>query len=130
MAGSAPSTSNWEAKEMTDLIGRNGRLTVTGEVVIHGSLTTVTLVPHRPQGINPAIFLLDLKVTREPGIDSHIVRTENLSYERKSSGHSYKEVDILFDGKIIKRIKVSHPKTLTAPAKGKSAKKKAGKKAA
>jgi hypothetical protein len=130
MAGSAPSTRNWKATEMTDLIGRNGRLTVTGEVSIHGVLTTVKLVPHTPQGINPAIFLLDLKVTRKSGIDSHIVRWVDLSYQRKSSGSSYKEVDILFDGTIVKRIKVSHPRTLAARSKGKPAKKKSRKKAA
>ena len=127
MAGTAPQTRNWHATEMTDLVGRNGKLTVTGDVLIIGTGTTARLVEHTPQGINKTIFLLDLDVTTTSGPQGDIARWETLNYERKSSGHQYKEVDILFDGQIMERITVEHPVTLAARSVKKPAKKSAKK---
>ena len=40
MAGNAPNSRNWKAVEMPDVIDRNYKLTVTGEVEIIGTGTT------------------------------------------------------------------------------------------
>jgi hypothetical protein len=130
MADEAPDTRDWKALEMTDLIGRNGRIAVTGEVAFSGTGTTDSLVLHEPQGTNPTILLLDLKVTNSGGIQGHIAGWHTVSYEQKTSGHQYQEVDILYDGKIIERIKVEHPLTVAAAAARKPAKKKPAKKKA
>jgi len=57
------------------------------------------------------------------GIGAPIVYYKHTQYTKVTSGHQYDEVDILFNGKIIKRIKVGHPKSLKAAAKKKRAKK-------
>ncbi|HMK69501.1 MAG TPA: hypothetical protein VK442_00870 [Xanthobacteraceae bacterium] len=134
MAGNAPNTRNWKAVEMPDFIGRNYKLTVTGEVEIIGTGTTAKLVAHQPQGFNPAILLLDLDIHSPGGIQGQIARFVKVSYQEPTSGHQFTQVDILFEGAIIARVAVEHPKTVAAPraapaAKKKPAKKKAAKKA-
>ena len=134
MTGNAPNTRNWKAIEMPDFVGRIYKLTVTGEVEIIGTGTTAKLTKHHPQGFNPAILLLDLDIHSPGGIQGQIARFVKVTYEEKTSGNQYTEVDILFDGEIIARVKVEHPKTATSsraatPAKKKPGKKKVGKKA-
>jgi len=126
----APNTRNWKAVEMPDFIGRNYKLTVTGEVEIIGTGTTAKLAKHHPQGFNPAILLLDLDIHSPGGIQGQIARFVKVSYQEQTSGHQYTQVDILFEGAISARIDVQHPKTAAAPAaKKKPPKKKAAKKA-
>jgi hypothetical protein len=132
MSGNAPNTRNWKAKEMPDFVGRNYRLTVSGEVEIVGTGTTAKLTKHQPQGINPAILLLDLDINSPGGIQGQIARFVKVTYEEKTSGNQYTEVDILFEGNIIARLKVDHPKTAAKkkPAKKTAEKKKPAKKKA
>jgi hypothetical protein len=127
MAGNAPDTRNWVANEMPDLIGRKYKLTVSGEVLLAETGTTAKLAEHHPQGFNPRVLLLDLLVSTSGGVQGHIVRWVNARYEQPTSGDQYDEVDILFDGEIIERVKVGHPKTASAGAK-KAGKKRAAKK--
>ena len=123
MAG-APNTRNWNANELPDLVGRRYRLIVTGDVQVTATNLTPKLSTHVPQGFNPRILLLDLTIVSSGGFGGQIVFYKSVQYMRATSGHQYDEVDILFRGKIIKRIKVGHPKTLRAAAKKKSARKK------
>jgi hypothetical protein len=125
----APHTRNWKARELTNKVGRDGRLTVTGEVMLIGTGTTAKLVLHVPQGINPAILLLDLDITSTGGIQGQIARWVKVSYEQKTSGRQYNEVDIFSGGEIIARIKVDHPLTAKNKPAKKSAKKPAKKSA-
>jgi hypothetical protein len=121
----APHTRNWKAMELTNKVGRDGRLTVTGEAMLIGTGTTAKLVLHVPQGINPAILLLDLDITSTGGIQGQIARWVKVRYEQKTSGRQYTEVDILSGGDSIAQVKVEHPLT----AKKKPAKKPAKKSA-
>jgi hypothetical protein len=123
----APHTRNWKAMELTNKVGRDGRLTVTGEVMLIGTGTTAKLVLHVPQGINPAILLLDLDITSTGGIQGQIARWVKVSYEQKTSGRQYNEVDILSGGDIIAQVKVEHPLTAKKKPAKKSAKKSAKK---
>ena len=61
----------------------------------------VTLKRHVPQGINPAILLLDKTVTRPHGIEPQHVTTVEAKFEFKTRVH-YTAVQILPDGVQIK----------------------------
>jgi hypothetical protein len=60
-------------------------------------------------------LLLDLVVHRPGGIQGHIAWFETLTFKKKSSGSEYDEVDILYGGEIVQRVKVEHPLTFAAP---------------
>ena len=123
MAGAAPNTRNWKADEKPDFVGRNYHLTVTGEVEVSATNLMPKLDEHTPQGINPRILLLDLTIVSTGGLGGPIMIYKPARYARPTTGNQYDEADILFEGKVIERIAVGHPKTVAkAPAK-KSAKK-------
>jgi hypothetical protein len=122
MAG-IPNTRNWKANEIPDFTGHRYLLVVTGDVQVTATNQTPKLSVHVPQGFNPRIFLLDLKIVSSGGISAPLVYYKHVQFTKVTSGHQYDEVDILFNGKIIKRIKVGHPKSLKAAAKKKRAKK-------
>ena len=124
MAGSVV-TRDWEALEMTDMIGQHGQITVTGEVELTETGTTAELREHTPSGLNPKILLLDLVIHRQGGIQGHIAWFEKLTFKMKSSGNAYDEVDILYGGEIVQRVKVEHPLTFAAPPAKKPPAKKA-----
>jgi hypothetical protein len=126
MAGAAPNTRNWTANELPDLVGRNYHIDVNGDVEVTATNMMPVLRMRTPQGFNPRILLLDLEIVSEGGFGGQIMMWKEARFTRPTSGMQYDEADILFDGQIIKRIKVEHPKTV-APAK-KAAKKKAAKK--
>jgi hypothetical protein len=118
MAG-APNTRNWKANEIPDFIGRIYRLVVTGDVEVTSTNLEPRLSVHSPQGINPRILLLDLKIVSAGGFGGQIVFYKHVMFQKVTSGNSFSEVDILFGGKIIQRIKVGHPKSLRAAARKK-----------
>jgi hypothetical protein len=122
-------TRDWEALEMTDMIGQHGQITVTGEVELSETGTTAELREHTPQGTNPKILLLDLVIHRQGGIHGHIAWFEKLTFKKKSSGSEYDEVDIQYGGEIVQRVKVEHPLTFTAPPPAPAEKKAPAKKA-
>ena len=139
-------TRDWEALEMTDMIGQHGHITVTGEVELTETGTTAELKERTPQGINPKILLLELVVHRQGGIHGHIAWFEKVTFKKNSSGHAYDEVEVFHGDTVVQRAKVEHPLTFAAPqmpapaakeapakkkpAKAAAAKKKAAKKAA
>lgn len=127
----APRTRNWKANELPDFAGGRYHIEVSGEV----ETTATNLVPklsyHAPQGFNPRILMLDLTIEKHGDVGGQVVMFRPVSLRRPSRGDDYDEVDILFDGAIIERIKVGHPKTVVKKkkAKKKVAKKKVSKKA-
>lgn len=114
MAG-APKTRNWTANEIPDFAGRRYLLVVNGEVQVTNTNQTPKLKEQVPQGFNPRIELLDLSIVSK-GIGAPLVFYKSVHFTKRTSGHQYDEVDILFDGKVIQRIKVGHPKSLRAAA--------------
>ncbi len=115
MAG-APSTRNWKANEIPDLLGRTYRLVVTGDVQVTATNLTPVLSVYTPQGINPRILLLDLKIVSSGGFGGQIVFYKHVMFTKRTSGNQYSEVDILFGRKVIQRIRVGHPKSLAKRA--------------
>jgi hypothetical protein len=115
MAG-APNTKNWKANELPDFIGRKYQIHVSGDVQVTATNRTPKLSYHTPQGINPRILLLDLRIVKTGAIGGHIVFYKSVQFTKATTGDQYDEVDILYRGKIIQRIKVGHPKTLAARA--------------
>ena len=77
---------------------------------VHGQCTFPTpgfkvhLKKKEPQGINPAILLLEKVVTQPTGIEPQHVVTVPVTFEEHTKTH-YHEVEILPDGT---RIKVKH----------------------
>jgi hypothetical protein len=118
MAG-APNTRNWQANEMPDLLGRTYRLFVSGQVQVTATNRVPKLSVHKPQGINPRILLLDLKIVSSGGFGGQIVFYRGVEFIKATSGNQYNEVDILYRGRIIKRIRVGHPKSVRARARRK-----------
>jgi hypothetical protein len=82
------------------------RLRVTGKCVFPKPGFRVTLKHHVPQGINPAILLLDRVVTLPvdplPGGETAV----SVFYEEQTS-HHYKEVEIIPDNVTLKVEEVS-----------------------
>jgi hypothetical protein len=66
----------------------------------------------KPQGPNPRILLLDLKIesTGKPGQQTPEMRKIE-QYRKPTNGHAYDEVEIFYEGQQIARMKVDHPKT-------------------
>jgi len=78
-----------------------GELKVKGQITFPTTGYTVQLKKAAPQGINPAILLLDKVVTAPTGIVADHVVNAAVSYEEKTTVQ-YKEVQILPDGINIK----------------------------
>lgn len=78
-----------------------GQLKVTGVVTFPTTGYSVQLKKAEPQGINPAVLLLDKVVTGPNGIVAHHVVNMPVSFEETTTVH-YKEVQILPDGINIK----------------------------
>ena len=124
MAGSV-FTRDWEAFEIADMIAQHGQITVTGEVELTDTGSTAELKEHTPPSTNPKILLLDLVIHRQGGIQGHIDWFDKLTFKKKLSGDAYDEVDILYGGEIVQRVKVEHPLTFAAPPAKKPLAKKA-----
>lgn len=116
-------TRDWEALQMADTIAQHGQITVTGEVELTDTGTTAELKEHTPPGTDPKILLLDLVIHRHGGVQGHVAWFETLTFKMKSSGDNYDEVAILYGGEIVRRVKVEHPLTFTAPRAAPSASK-------
>ena len=73
------------------------RLSVTGVCTFPTPGFKVTLKRHVPQGINPAILLLDKTVKRPSGIEPQIVTQVAVKFEARTNTR-YTTVSILPDG--------------------------------
>ena len=115
----APNTRNWKANEIPDFAGRTYRLVVTGDVQVTATNQTPELSEHRPQGFNRRIEMLDLAIVNSGGFGGQIVFYKHVMFTKRTSGDQYSEVDIRFGGRIIRRIRVGHPKSTGRAAKKK-----------
>jgi len=94
----AHKTRDWKAVESSDLIGSEHKLTVTGQFEAHGTNQEACLTLAVPQGINPAILILDMDVSSS-GIGGQIVFWKDVEpFTKAISSHQYEEVTIRHDG--------------------------------
>ena len=128
----APSTRNWTANELPDFAGGHYHVEVKGEVQTSATNYMPKLSYRNPQGINPRILMLDLTIEKTAEFGGQVVMFHKADYSRPTTGNEYDEADILFEGQVIERITVGHPKTVAKPgvkpAATPAAKKKAKKK--
>lgn len=108
----APNTRNWKANELPDFAGRNYKIHVSGDVEVTATNQTPKLSYRVPQGFNPRILMLNLRIVKSGDFGGQIVFYKSVQYMKATSGDQYDTVDILYRGKSIQRIKVGHPKTL------------------
>jgi hypothetical protein len=87
---------NFSAREETDLVGKNRKLTVTGEVQTFKSNEKITLVEAVPQGTNPKILLLDVKVDSY-GAGNEVLGWQPAEFVKSISEGQYSEVTIKTD---------------------------------
>jgi hypothetical protein len=111
----APYTANWSAEEGPGPAGGH-HIEVTGEVETRESNLLPKLRSHAPQGVNPRVLLLDLTIEPEGGLGGPVVLLHKAEYRQASSGRAYDEVAVLFEGEVIARIAVGHPKPVAKPA--------------
>jgi hypothetical protein len=94
----AHNTRNWAAAESTDLIGSAYKLEVTGQFEARSTSEEAVLTEAAPQGINPAILILDMKVL-STGIGGQIVYWKDVApFTRAISARQYADVTIRHDG--------------------------------
>lgn len=77
------------------------RLYVTGEVQVSNPGIYTVLSKKEPQGINPAILLLDLHLVQKPGIWPQIISWDAARYDEVIRGAPYIEVSIFCGGDVI-----------------------------
>jgi hypothetical protein len=102
MPGSAPATSNWKAVEDRQPPGVT--LRVTGTVTTSNSNQVPHLTKANPQGINPAILLLDLSITTSGNPGGAVMGKQDVEYREEIKAGQYTSVDVRYDGKGIARI--------------------------
>ncbi len=100
----APTADGGEKDDETDWTayhnfqpGSKPRLTVRGKVFVPSSGYTATLIEHVPQGFNPAILLLDLKLTPPSGIVTPAFEWIEVEFAKQTSAF-YTDVQVLPDG--------------------------------
>lgn len=81
---------------------------VTGEVFVGNPGIQAELTPREPQGINPAILLLDLHLVQRPGMWPQVMTWVQARYDLILSPTSqrYTEVEIFSNGASIARVPV------------------------
>ncbi|MBX3305908.1 MAG: hypothetical protein KF751_07625 [Nitrospira sp.] len=100
-------TRNWRA--WIDLMPpKPGDFQVTGEVYASNPGIRPELTPSIPQGINPAILMLDLKLVQQPGMWPQVMTWAKVNYKESMGpkSHRYSEVEIRSNGESIAQIKV------------------------
>jgi hypothetical protein len=94
-------TSDWHAwvSRMPGPAGPSSSLYVTGVVTVPTPGYEVRLVPAAPQGINPRDLILDLQLTRKPGVWIQVVTQIPVRYEAADGAGRYDTVLVrLADG--------------------------------
>ena len=79
---------------------RPGRLNVTGECTFPTPGFKVALKKKQPQGINPAILILEKSVVTPTGIEPQILTVVPVEYH-ETTDYLYTEVEILPDATFI-----------------------------
>lgn len=106
MAGK-PETKEWSAwEDRQPGPGRGPTLHVTGEVKISNTNQKPRLNEASPQGINPLILILDLKIDSE-GVGIEPVNPWAMAkFEKPVTKGQYSDVEIRSDGQTIANCKV------------------------
>jgi hypothetical protein len=99
-----PATRNWYA-QIDSMPPSPAKFRVTGEVQVGNPGIEAQLSVSQPQGINPAILLMDLNLTQKPGPWPQEMTWVPAKYEKAGSAN-YTDVEIFFNGASIARIKV------------------------
>ena len=100
----AHASRNWQAVELSDLIGSKHELAVTGEVEVMGTDQVPKLIPART-GIGEAL-LLDLKVESDGSLPGHVVTWRPVEYRETIKHGRYHEVDVRRGPDDVQRLKV------------------------
>lgn len=79
---------------------------VIGEIYVPNPGVTPILVPKVPQGINPAILLLDLYLIQQPGAWPSVFVWKQIRYEKIAPTVRYTQVHIFCEEKTIADIEV------------------------
>ena len=82
-------------------------LHVVGEVLVPNPGVAPSLHYRIPQGINPRILLLDLRLTQLPGVWPPVLTWKPVRYDRVVDGAQYDEVDIFCGDESIARLPVA-----------------------
>jgi hypothetical protein len=109
MSGPAPETTNWTAVE--DRQPPGVRLKVTGTVTTTRGNQEPQLTKAIPQGINPAILLLDLSIETSGDIGPDVMGKRDVEFNEEIKAGQYTSIDIRFGGttiKVIDEIKAVH----------------------
>lgn len=78
---------------------------ITGEVNVPNPGVTPSLAPAVPQGINPAILLLDLYLVQQPGVWPQVFVWKPARFDKKIL-RGYTHVEVRCDGKTIATVEV------------------------
>ena len=99
-----PRTKDWKA--IDNKRPPNSTLTVTGLVETPNASSLPVLKRAVPQGINPAILMLNLTIEAigEPGAE--VVDFRPAEYEEDSREKNYEQVDIHWDNECVAQVRV------------------------
>lgn len=103
----APATRNWSAWEDRQPITppEGATLHVSGEVETTNGGIVPVLQPTVPQGVNPSILMLDLTL-QNTGPGTTDINYRSAKYEKNVSQGEHSQVQILWEGEIIKTLDV------------------------
>lgn len=82
----------WTAKEATNLIGADRKITVTGSITTSNTSEKPELFEAVPQGINPQILVLELRTSS--GLGGTVMGVAEVKFEKPVSRHQYTKVTI------------------------------------
>lgn len=99
----APQTKDWKAwEDRQPGPGKEVKLIVTGQVQTSNSNQALQLKEAVPQGINPAILILDLSITSS-GVGNTVMGWKEARFEKKVSPGQHTSIDIHSEGQSIAR---------------------------
>ncbi|MGH6791663.1 MAG: hypothetical protein ACRECF_02855 [Methyloceanibacter sp.] len=98
MAHPAPETKEWKARQNLMPGPSQPKLIVIGKVQTSNTNQTPHLGETVPQGINPAILLLDLTITAS-GVGNTVMGWRDVRFEKPIRKDQYSSIEILWNGK-------------------------------
>jgi hypothetical protein len=103
--GNPPKTKNWHGW-IDKMPPPPDALHVRGEVEVSNPGVEVFLLKKQPQGINPAIILLDLFLFQRPGLWPALVVNKPAVYEEVGPSLSYQTAEILYQNQGIASVPI------------------------
>jgi hypothetical protein len=93
-------TQNWYAW-LNTMPPKPDDFHVTGEVQVANPGVDAILRKREPQGVNPAILLLDQHLVQRPGMWPQVISQAQARYDEVIIGDAYTQVQIFAEGQII-----------------------------